>query len=797
MAQSDRRRERGVPKGASDDSAKEPSRRLAAIMFTDLVGYSALAHRDEDLAIEQLEMHRGWVREILPRYGGVEIETVGDAFLIEFAGALAAVECAVAIQRRFEEHNAAAPVDRRMELRIGVHLGDVEHRGDKVFGDGVNIASRIHGMARPGGICVSEDVHHAVRNRPAFQFASLGSPPLKNITTALELFELAPSLSLAPPADVAAGRVQAAVQHAAAGSRRWLPVAVAAGGAVLALAALAGWFLVRPPPSSVPAIAVLPFDNLSAEADSAFFTDGLHDTVIGHLSRVRGIKVISRTSVMGYRGQKANLRRIAQELGVTSILEGSVQRSGNRLRVAAQLIDTATDTHLWSNEYSRELKDVFEVQADIAQQVANAVQVKLTPQEQASLESVPTRNAAAYDLYLRAVLASRSAVFQLDKAREGIGLLDQAIALDPAFAPAYALRSSFHNGMHWFGHDASTERRRRAGEDADRALALDPRLVEAHLARAMHLYHGSRNYEAALKELEVARGLAPGNADALFWTSMIYRRQGRWNEAVATLERTTSLDPLNPQFLHDLGETLVLMRRYDEASARLARLVHLDPGDPGLPVWVAYNDFLRTGDLAPLEMAVAAVPPAYDPGCEISLWRWNVAFYQRRYAAAAEAMGACKEALVQSSAGEPVPKDYLIARAQWLASGRKASPLATRVRAQFEQTLAARPELPGTRLGLAYMLVMLGEREQALAEVDRALTALPVSRDALFGAQMLVLAAEIRANAGAEAQALDTLGQALRLPNGGNVEELRRDGGLDPLRNNPRFEQILAQASRT
>jgi TolB-like protein/class 3 adenylate cyclase len=457
----------GDPASAAPGAA--PSRRLAAIMFTDLVGYSALAHRDEALAIELLDLHRGWVRAILPPHSGREIETVGDAFLIEFPGALAALSCALAIQRRFAEHNAEAPAGRRMQLRIGVHLGDVEHRGDKVVGDGVNIASRIHGMAEPGGICVSEDVQHAVRNRAGFRFESLGTPMLKNIEAKLELFRvLAPQPAPAP-----------SPQPAAAQRRMRGPLAATAGALVAAavIAAVAVWALRGPPAPAMPSVAVLPFENLSAEPDSAYFTDGLHDTVIGHLARVRNLKVISRTSVMGYRGKSAGLKAIARELDVNHVVEGSVQRAGGRLRVVAQLIETGTDRHVWSSEYDRDLADVFAVQADIARQVATAVHAKLTPQESTQIARVATRNAEAYDLYLRALQAWRRVEIDEAVVRGMLESLERAVALDPEFALAHALLAQAHDSIHWFGGDPSAQRewQRTAAARLPRRDGLPPR----------------------------------------------------------------------------------------------------------------------------------------------------------------------------------------------------------------------------------------------------------------------------------------------------------------------------------
>ena len=759
-----------------------PSRRLAAIMFTDVVGYSALSQRDERLALELLELHRVWVRELLAQGHGREIATIGDAFLVEFTGALAAVECALAIQRRFNAYNAGAEAARRIVLRVGIHLADVEFRDNNVLGDGVNLASRIHGEAEPGGICVSEQVHAAVRNRPEFRFRSLGRPKMKNIAVPLELF----SLDTGAPAGASAAGV------ARGAARRLVPAVLA----VLALATLAALAIVAlrpngPPPAEVPSLAVLPFDNLSADPDSAFFTDGLHDSVIGHLSRVAGLKVISRTSVMRYRGQPPNLREIAGELGVTSIVEGSVQRAGSKLRVVAQLIDAATDTHLWSSEYDRDMADVFAVQADIAQQVASAVKVKLTPQEQALIKAVPTRNPAAYDLYLRALMVDRSSELDRAKAAQAIDWLQQAIALDPGFAPAHALLAKTHDFLHWFGYDNSDERRRLVGVNAAKALSLDPNSVEAHIAMALEHYHGSRNYDAAITELEAARGLAPNDASVQFWLGVIHRRQGRWDDAQARIERATSLDPLNSNYLYDYGQTLQLTRRYADAARAYQRLAHAQEGETIGPTLIAHNHFLQSGDLAGLDRALAALPADYDPGCSVSWLRYFSVLYKRRYADAAAAASACKERSFPGDGSEMVPPDYLVARAQWLGGDRRTPALAPKLRDQFERSLAAKPDQPYTRTFLAFTRVMLGEPARALEEVERGLAAMPPGRDALARSYLLLWAAEVHANAGDPERALRELTEALGSPGGSNLEEVRLDPIFDPLRKDPRFQKML------
>ncbi|MGH8441341.1 MAG: adenylate/guanylate cyclase domain-containing protein [Nevskiaceae bacterium] len=769
----------------------QPTRQLAAIMFTDLVGYSAMAHRDEALAIELLELHRTWVRAILPRFGGREVETVGDAFLVEFGSALAAVECAVAIQQRFADYNEHATPTRRMKLRIGIHLGDVEHAGDKVMGDGVNVASRIHGMAEPGGICVSQDVQRAVRNRGELKFTSMGSPKLKNIETPLELFEVHAG---------GGGRraaIVAGVKRKVGWVPRWLWITVAV---IVLINVLSDDDGKGPGPGNVeveprdepPAIAVLPFENLSNDPDAAFFTDGLHDTVIGHLSRVSGLKVISRTSVMGYRGKQKNLRRIGRELGADHILEGSVQRAGGRLRVAAQLIDTDTDTHLWSQEYDRELKDVFAVQADIAQSVAAAVHAKLTPQEQAGIEAIPTTHPGAYDMYLRAVLVERRADPKPQEVREAIDLLDQAVAIDPQFALAYALLAHLHDGLYWSGVDPSDARRALVEKNADAALRLNPKLAEAHVAKALYHYHGSRNYQAALAELEVARGLASGNAKVHFWLGPIYRRQARWDEAMESLDRATALDPMNTAFQLDRAGTLQMMRRYGEAQEAFDRIASQETGNPVIPVISAFNQLFARGSLAPLEQAVAKLPPGFDPNCQATGMRVGLAVLQHRFEAARAAGLACKETVLPSSGGAQIPMEYFVAQVKWLAS-RQPPPEAETARAILERTLAEKPDLAETRMHLAGVLVMLGQKERAMAEAERALADLPMERDALAGASLRRTAVDIFANCGAIDRALSELAQVLRVPNGGHVYEMKLDPFLDPLRGDPRFEKLLAE----
>ena len=379
-------------------SANTEQRKLAAIMFTDMVGYSALSQRDEKLAQELLEEHRQLLREIFPRFNGTEIKTIGDAFLVEFGSALEAAQCALEIQRTLAKRNHDVSSDHRIELRIGIHVGDIVHREGDVYGDGVNIASRIQPVAGIGGICISVDVERQIHNALEARFEKLAPVELKNVEVPMDLFRIVlpwerDSRLTAQPQTTAHG----------ATTRRmpWHEVVLA----ILLVAALiaAGFFFLRhrapqannpatsPPASSSAAavpeksLAVLPFENLSEDKANEFFTNGVQDEILSHLAKVADLKVISRTSVMQYKtGAPRNLREIGQQLGVAHLVEGSVQRAANKVRVIAQLIDARNDNHLWAQTYDRDLADVFAVQSEIAKGIADQLQARLSPADRGS-----------------------------------------------------------------------------------------------------------------------------------------------------------------------------------------------------------------------------------------------------------------------------------------------------------------------------------------------------------------------------------------------------------------------------
>ena len=471
----------------------DEQRKLAAIMFTDMVGYSALSQRDEKLAQELLEEHRRLLREIFPRFNGTEIKTIGDAFLVEFGSALEAAQCAIEIQRTLAKRDADASADRQIQVRIGVHIGDVVHRGGDVYGDGVNIASRIEPVAGPGGICVSMDVERQIRNALEARFEKLAPTELRNISVPMDLFRIVLPWERQCPPDRTS--VEGTMLDSPNGQSRigWIAaillllvvIGSASSSSIRQQTEVAHRQNASPArteaatASTIPekSIAVLPFENLSEDKENAFFADGVQDEILTDLAKIADLKVISRTSVMQYKiGVARNLREIGQQLGVAHVVEGSVQRSANKIRVNAQLIDARTDAHLWAQTYDRDLADVFAIQSEIAKAIAEQLQAKLSPNEKSAIEERPTTNIAAFDEYSRAktlLLTTGFSVSQTTNYLQAVDNLNSAIARDPSFFEAYCQLVYAHRfslrALRSYPRSARSGRNRSAGRSAPAA----------------------------------------------------------------------------------------------------------------------------------------------------------------------------------------------------------------------------------------------------------------------------------------------------------------------------------------
>jgi adenylate cyclase len=552
-------------------------RRLAAIMFTDMVGYSALAQRHEKLALELLGEQQRLLRPVFAQHNAREIKSTGDGFLLELASALQAVECAIAIQKTLAEHNASTPPERRVQLRIGLHVGDIVERDGDVFGDGVNIAARIEPLAEPGGICISRSVFDQVHNKLDLAMEPLGRPKLKHIEAPIGVYRVALPWARAPRA----GRVAAASRRYSAMAVLTALAAVAVGGGLLWWAGRARESSVAKAPVAVPAdvtksIAVLPFVNMSPSKQDEYLSDGMTEEIITALSKVPGLHVAARTSSFAFKGKNEDIEKIGRQLRVGNVLEGSVSRVGDKLRITAQLINVADGYHLWSEDYDRQMRDIFAIRSDVAQRVAEALKIQLGVGTRQRITMHPTENLEAYQLYLKGRFYAGT--LTKDGLQKGLDYFQQAIAIDPKFALAYVGISYYYQVIvDWYA--PPREVMPKAIEAAAKALALDDTLAEAHIEMASARFWYDWDWAAAEQEFRRAIALNPNYATGHAYYGWYLIAMGRADQAIAENERALKLDPLSPEVNALLGQTLVWAGRYDAAIQHLRSWIDLGPDD--------------------------------------------------------------------------------------------------------------------------------------------------------------------------------------------------------------------------
>jgi adenylate cyclase len=786
-------------------------RKLAAIMFTDMVGYSALSQRDEKLAQELLEEHRRLLRPIFPKFNGTEIKTIGDAFLVEFGSALEAAQCAIEIQRMLAHRNADARIDRQIQVRIGVHIGDVVHRGGDVYGDGVNIASRIEPVAEPGGICVSMDVERQVRNALEARFEKLEPTELKNISVPMDLFRIVlPWETKATPskfeAPAAVGKLHPKLETKAS-SRRVFATFIAI---ILLLAGLLGhqlWRTRKQPASpkqsevaEVPAksIAVLPFENLSRDPDNAYFAEGIQDEILTRVSKIADLKVISRTSTQHYKSAPDNLPEIAKQLGVAHILEGSVQKSGESVRVNVQLIKAANDSHLWADTFDRKLTDIFSVETEVAKAIADQLRAKLTGQEEQFIAAKPTDNPEAYDAYLRGLAYSLKTANTAATSLGAQKYFKEAVRLDPKFALAWALLSyTDARGYRTLNLQPTIALREEARQGAETALTLQPNLGEAVLAKGYYHYSCLKDYDSAVRYFEQARPLLPNSSRIPESLAYLERRRGQWDRSESYFNDAERLDPRNVGLITQHALLYQILRRFPEALRKLDQVLNIIPDDLDT---LAFKAAIAQAE-GDLPRAAALLAPLHPPADDTSALETQV--YQAILERNPEPMiSRLKEVLAK-----PDPAlGYFIGElrfwlgwAQEVAGDHAAAQESWRqARSELESFLKEQPENRILIGDLALANMALGDKTAAFAFVEKGIAVTPIEKDALDGPSPIEILARVSAKMGEPDRAVAALQKLLSVPYEAHLALavpitpalLRLDPMFDPLRNDPRFQKL-------
>jgi TolB-like protein/class 3 adenylate cyclase/tetratricopeptide (TPR) repeat protein len=546
----------------------DSERRLAAIMFTDMVGFTALAQRDETLAMELLDEQRRVIRACLAEYKGREVDTIGDGFFVEFASSLDAVKCAIAIQSALKEWNEQHPPENRVLIRIGIHLGDVLHRGREVSGDAVNIASRIEPLAPPGGVCVTAPVYASVFNKVEYEFEMLGTPELKNVATPIEVYCVA-----------------------GYGESESHPT-----------------LFIRTAKAGLPKdrIAVLPLVNISPDQVDEYFADGMTEELISSISTIRGLRVIARTSVMRYKRAHKPIAQIGRELNVGNILEGSVRKVGNKIRISVLLIDTLKEEPRWSHKYDREVKDVFAIQSEIAQHVAEALKDHIFGGKHREEPRTTTFSTEAYKSYLRGrQLWSRRTEEDLKKS---VTFFEKALDIDGNYARAYVGLADSYAALALLEFMAPNEAYPKAKEAVRKALALNEGLAAARTSLGLIKFQYDWDWKGAEQEFTEAISSNFNYAPAHHYFADYLKAMGRFEEALAEIERARELDPLSLAINTGVGHVLYLSGQYDRAIEEYQKAVELEPGFVATHVWFG-RPYLEKGmfteAIAELEAAVS------------------------------------------------------------------------------------------------------------------------------------------------------------------------------------------------
>ena len=785
----------------SAEIKKEIELEIAHVLFTDIVGYSKLPIHQQRAVVERLnEIVRGTDEFQAAETAGrlITIPTGDGITLVFYDSPETPAECALEISRALKKHP-------ELQLRMGIHSGPVSGVIDatgkaNVAGAGINIAQRVMDCGDAGHILLSKHVAEDLEEYPHWQphLHELGECEVKHgVRLRVVNLYTAELGNPAVPEKLKAARVAAAARRKRA-AFRWLSSGV---GSLLAVIALIGFLLFRyrPPPAAVElpvpekSIAVLPFENLSRDPDNAYFADGIQDEILTRLSKIAALKVISRTSTQRYQSKPSNLAEIAKQLGVAHILEGSVQKAADQVRVNVQLVN-ATDFHLWAETYDRKLTDLFGVESEVAKAIAEALQAKLTGGEQRALAVKPTNNSEAYDAYLRGLALEARTTTSPDDSEKAVGFYKRAVQLDPAFALAWARLSRANAQMYFGGLDLTPARRDATERALNTAQKLQPNSPETLLAQAYYQYWVRRDYELAKATFDRVRELLPGSSDVPAALALIARRQGHWDESVAYWEQTLALDPRNTEWLALAAQTYANLRQFPAALKTYDRLLDIVPDDPETVASKA-KIYQAEGNLEQAGKLLAGVN-AQTPSFIAFLTKMDQLFLERQFD---EAIRLIHGRLTESRDLSDIVRlfnQFLLVLAQENAGDiAGASTTAQQMLRPLEPLSQKDPDNPNFAQVLSVTRAVLGQKDAAIKEAERAITLLPSGKDAADGPLGEENLAFVEVLVGDKNGAIPRLQHLLQIPYNNCLTPalLRLDPKWDSLRGDPAFQKLCEE----
>ena len=798
----------------SAESSSDFELEIAHVLFMDVVGYSKLLvdeQREVSNELNQVVRSTQQFRNAEAAGKLIRLPTGDGMALAFFTNPEAPVKCALEIVQALKSHP-------RLQLRMGLHSGpvsgvtDVNERAN-VAGGGINMAQRVMDCGDAGHILLSKRVAEDLAQSRQWQpyLHDLGECSVKHGMPVFLVNFYSDEVGN-PQLPEKLKKAQEEREAAAAASRppptlRRKHVLIAASLVLVAVIAAGFWIFSLQRGSklgvslaSLKSVAVLPFENFSADKENAFFADGIQDDILTSLARIRDLKVISRSSVMQFRDVAArNLREIGKTLGVANILEGSVRREGTRVVVNVQLIDALHDHHLWANRYDRTLADSLGLQGELASEIASALRATLSPEEKARVETKPTGNADAYVFYLRANQVERNPDTLLEDFKRAEQLYLQAITLDPAFALAHArLASTRAQIFHYY--EPLDSWKDKARSEAEIALRLQPNLAEAHLALGQCIYWMDGDYDRALAQFEIASRLSPNNGEIARLTAAIKRRQGKWQESLEAYQKVARIDPQNPNVIRELVFTNTAMRRWPEAARWAERMRAMAPTSLVAKIQSGYVDFWWKGDTHSLKSLLTQVPTGTDPDGGITACRWDVAMIDRDFGTARVALQSSPVNELSYTNAASTPKNFFQGCIE-LAQGNntEAQKLFESVRPIFEKAVEEAPENADRHANLGWFYAFMGRKDEAIREGRRAVELKPESTDAVDGAIMNCYLALIYARLGEKDLAIPLIERLLKTPGAVDsvnysitINDLKFRWEWDPIRSDPRFQKLIA-----